>query len=179
MGGPSCPEPDSDRVNWSGTDQLAQMRRNDCIAMRYLSAAELSRLILWDVSMHSTVASLLAYTPRPIHRAALRCGRQVREIVRTLLKHRTRACAVIVKDSAGRVLLVRHSYQEPDEWMLPGGSIGKREKPLVAARREVIEEVDCRLMHARLIDFESCDHCGVFPEETFIFVGVTNCLGSD
>ena len=43
------------------------------------------------------------------------------------------------------MLLVRHSYQAPGRWMLPGGGMGRRESAEVAAIRELKEEVGCRM----------------------------------
>jgi 8-oxo-dGTP pyrophosphatase MutT (NUDIX family) len=45
-----------------------------------------------------------------------------------------------------RVLLVRHSYG-PREWVLPGGSIKRRERPVNAARREMAEELGLTIDH--------------------------------
>jgi 8-oxo-dGTP pyrophosphatase MutT (NUDIX family) len=43
-----------------------------------------------------------------------------------------------------RVLLVRHTYGH-GEWDLPGGSIKRREEPVIAARREMQEELGVRI----------------------------------
>jgi 8-oxo-dGTP pyrophosphatase MutT (NUDIX family) len=43
-----------------------------------------------------------------------------------------------------RVLLVRHTYG-PSDWVMPGGAIKPREEPLLAAQREMHEELGVRI----------------------------------
>ena len=54
-------------------------------------------------------------------------------------------CLVLIRDSAGKVLLVEKKYKkdegEPRPWGLPGGCAEADEDPAVAARREVHEEL--------------------------------------
>ena len=47
--------------------------------------------------------------------------------------------SALVDDEAGRILLVRHSYQKG--WHLPGGGVGPAEPPAEAILRELKEEV--------------------------------------
>lgn len=58
-----------------------------------------------------------------------------------LRKPRLRGCAVVVFDSEGKVLLVRHSYRKRSEWHVPTGGVRSHERPETAARRELAEEV--------------------------------------
>jgi len=52
-----------------------------------------------------------------------------------------RGTMVAVRDEAGRVLMVRHTYGDRRRWELPGGWIQRGEEPIDAARREVREEL--------------------------------------
>ena len=58
------------------------------------------------------------------------------------LRHAVR---VVVVDAAGRFLLVRWHFEDPDGpvdvWGTPGGGIDPGEEPLDAVRRELLEEV--------------------------------------
>lgn len=64
-------------------------------------------------------------------------------------------CNAIVVNDRGEVLLVRHSYQSSEAWMLPGGGIGRGESPEQAAIREVAEEAGCRIAEARCFGVET------------------------
>ncbi len=67
-----------------------------------------------------------------------------------LAKVQLEGCRVIARDSAGRVLLIRHSYGSGN-WMLPGGGIARRETPLAAALRELAEETGLELAGPRCL----------------------------
>ena len=51
----------------------------------------------------------------------------------------------IVRDEAGAVLLVRHSYDRDRSWRLPGGWMERGESPQGAVARELLEEMDLRV----------------------------------
>ncbi|MFN3516284.1 MAG: NUDIX domain-containing protein [Novosphingobium sp.] len=87
--------------------------------------------------------------PAPLHRAALRLAHAVRRRWWRLAQVQLNGCRIVAFDDAGRILLIRHSYGSGN-WMLPGGGIGRREDPLDAAARELVEETGCRLENARL-----------------------------
>ena len=57
-------------------------------------------------------------------------------------------CAgVLIRDDAGRVLLVRHAE---GRWQLPGGAIDPDESPAEAARRECLEEASVEVELGRI-----------------------------
>jgi 8-oxo-dGTP pyrophosphatase MutT (NUDIX family) len=59
--------------------------------------------------------------------------------VRALFAPTALGVSALVMDEAGRVLLVRHSYNPG--WRLPGGGVGRGEPPAEAVLRELGEEV--------------------------------------
>jgi 8-oxo-dGTP pyrophosphatase MutT (NUDIX family) len=54
----------------------------------------------------------------------------------------------IVRDGA-QALFVRHTYGRRSEWELPGGTLGRREDPEAAVRREMREELAVELRDLR------------------------------
>ena len=91
---------------------------------------------------------MLHLIPAPLHRLALRLAHGVRRRWWRLAQVKLEGCRVLALDSAGRVLLIRHSYGSGN-WLLPGGGIARGEAPLAAAQRELAEETGLRLEQAR------------------------------
>jgi 8-oxo-dGTP pyrophosphatase MutT (NUDIX family) len=58
----------------------------------------------------------------------------------------------VLRDAAGRVLLVRHTYGDRRAWELPGGWVGREEDPVAAARREAREELGADVPGLRRCD---------------------------
>lgn len=83
--------------------------------------------------------------PAPLHRLLLRIAHRARVRLWRWQRREVRGCNVLAFDPAGRLLLVRHSYQHTDLWMLPGGGIARGEDPADTGRRELAEETGCRL----------------------------------
>jgi 8-oxo-dGTP pyrophosphatase MutT (NUDIX family) len=92
--------------------------------------------------------AMLSFLPRPAHRLALRLAHSLRMAWWSVRRAEVSGCNAIVVNRAGDVLLVRHSYQSPEAWMLPGGGTERGETPEQAAVREVAEEAGCRIAEA-------------------------------
>ena len=97
---------------------------------------------------------MLARLPAPLHRLALNGAHALRLAWWSLRRPELHGCNVIAADPQGRVLLVRHSYQSPGKWMLPGGGLARGERAEVAACRELLEETGCRLADAQCFAVE-------------------------
>lgn len=99
---------------------------------------------------------MLRLIPPGLHRALYRLAHALR---RRWLRWRggeVHGCAIIARDAAGRVLLVRHSYGS-GLWAFPGGGMKPGEDVLAAAMREFAEELRCGLAEPQ--------HLGTLDEE--------------
>ena len=83
--------------------------------------------------------------PEPIHRFVLRMVQPVRLRLWGLLAREVEGIMVLGFADDGQLVLVRHSYHLPDQWLVPGGGRHPHEDILTAARRELAEEVGCTL----------------------------------
>lgn len=81
---------------------------------------------------------------KPLH-LAYRIAQRLRLMYWRIAKPRIHGVKVVALRADGAVLLVRHSYQSSDLFMLPGGGIGRDEDVFAAAVREVREETGCLL----------------------------------
>jgi ADP-ribose pyrophosphatase YjhB (NUDIX family) len=75
---------------------------------------------------------------------------RIRQLVWRVTRMNTTGVKVMARDADGRLLLIRHSYGERDQFLLPGGGVRPFEAPERAARRELAEEVGCGLTELRL-----------------------------
>ncbi|MCG6119193.1 MAG: NUDIX domain-containing protein [Blastomonas sp.] len=81
---------------------------------------------------------------------AYRIAQKVRLVYWRVFKPRIYGVKIVALHGDGHVLLVRHSYQSPDLFMLPGGGIDRGESVLAAAARELREETGCILNDPRI-----------------------------
>lgn len=102
--------------------------------------------------------------------AVLKLAHLIRRIHWFLLRPVTLGVRVILI-SDGRVLLVRHRYEEG--WFLPGGGVKRGETLEQAVRREAAEECGARLgrvdflgIYSNFQEFKS-DHIGLFQSDDF------------
>lgn len=63
-----------------------------------------------------------------------------------LVRPRTRGVKVMVFNADGELALIRNSYGRPDLFVLPGGGVRPFERPVMAAAREVREELGLVVM---------------------------------
>ncbi len=70
---------------------------------------------------------------------------RIRRRIRALLGLKTRGVKVMVFNAKGELLLVRHTYGDTSQFLLPGGGLRPFEKPPAGARREIKEEVGLRV----------------------------------
>ena len=86
-----------------------------------------------------------ALIPAPLHRWLLRVLQPWRLWLWGRLGREVEGIMVLGFAADGRVLLVRHSYHLPDQWLVPGGGRARGEDLLATARREMAEETGCVL----------------------------------
>ena len=80
-------------------------------------------------------------TLKAIMRAIVALAWQIRRLFLGLFRMQTSGVKVMVFNRDGDLLLIRNSYGDLRQFLLPGGGIGLRESPASAAEREVREEV--------------------------------------
>lgn len=88
--------------------------------------------------------------PASLHRALLPLAHRLRHAWRRWRKVPIAGVSVVITNLGGDVLLLKHSYG-PDVWALPGGGLKPGEDPLLAARREVREELGIELPAIELL----------------------------
>jgi len=80
---------------------------------------------------------------------------RIQKHVWRLFRPKTRGVKVLLVNGAGEILLIRNSYGQTRQFVLPGGGIRPRENPAQAAAREVKEELGCAVEELRL----ASTHC--------------------
>lgn len=94
------------------------------------------------------------------------------------LEKRVSAAGVIIEDGQGRILAVKANYKS--YWSLPGGVIDAGETPLMAAIREVKEEVGLALREEQLAFLmTACRRSDDIVSYQFIFTTKVNDLRVD
>ncbi len=83
-------------------------------------------------------------TDAPLHKS-----RGFRALLNSFLPRKRAISQLLVRDTAGRVLLCNLTYKE--DWDLPGGVVEVNEAPHVAVAREVEEELSLRIAAGRLV----------------------------
>lgn len=95
--------------------------------------------------------------PTPF-RVSLRIAFLIRKYWRKRFGQPERGCSILARNPEGKVLFVRHSYVEPDTWMLPAGRFSKTETPVEGALRELFEEVGMQPSDVFIYEFEDAEY---------------------
>jgi len=111
---------------------------------------------------------MLHLIPAPLHRLLYRVADRARRMWWSVRRPQRHSVFVAAFDTAGRVLLVRHSYGPP-VWALPGGGVGRREDPEGAIAREISEELQCSLAEVQRVTTETEPDSGS-RDERHLFV---------
>jgi 8-oxo-dGTP pyrophosphatase MutT (NUDIX family) len=87
------------------------------------------------------------------------------------LPRKSVSAGVLIRDSAGRVLLVEPSYKPG--WEIPGGVVEDGESPWVTAARELTEEIGLIRPRGRLlvVDYVPAEDDGMPDRLAFVFDG--------
>ncbi len=93
---------------------------------------------------------------RPTWPGVYRVAQQLRLLWWRVARPDVYGAKTVVLTADRHVLLVRHSYQNPESYMLPGGGVRRDEDPAIAAAREVREETGVIIaalrLHGRFLD---------------------------
>lgn len=84
-------------------------------------------------------------------RVLIQAGYAIRRRLRGWLRIRTRGVKVMLFNNAGELLVVRNSYGNRAQFILPGGGVARTEDPEEAARRELREELSVVARNLTLI----------------------------
>jgi 8-oxo-dGTP pyrophosphatase MutT (NUDIX family) len=80
------------------------------------------------------------------------------------------AVDLVIRDEAGRILLVNPTYKE--NWDLPGGMVEANERPREAGRRELAEELGIAVTAGRLLLLDWVGPHGPWDDQLiFVFDG--------
>jgi 8-oxo-dGTP diphosphatase len=74
----------------------------------------------------------------------------------------------LITDTAGRVLIVNPTYKPG--WEVPGGAMDPDEYPRETLRRELEEEIGCRLEPGRLLSVDFCLARSARPRPSIMYI---------
>jgi ADP-ribose pyrophosphatase YjhB (NUDIX family) len=120
---------------------------------------EISSSITFIIPHSSFLLSLRHMLKRLVAAVWLGAPRFVRRAGVWLSQPRfTVTAGAVVRDEAGRVLLLRHALRKGSGWGIPGGFLVRGEQPEEAVRREVREETGLALERVELAFVRTLEH---------------------